>query len=213
MNKKIVILISGRGSNMKAIVEANIPNAEICAIVSNDAQAEGIAWAKARGLATHSLDHKEFPSREAFDQALIKVIDFYRPDLVVLAGFMRILTTPFCLRYEGRMINIHPSLLPSFPGLHTHQKALDIGCKVAGATVHFVTPQLDHGPIIAQGVVPVLNGDTADDLGKRILAVEHQIFPKAVAAFVTGSIRLDDTKQCVINDEATTSPTAQLISF
>ncbi|MGO3859670.1 MAG: phosphoribosylglycinamide formyltransferase, partial [Neisseriaceae bacterium] len=166
-----------------------------------------------RGIATHGLDHKEFPSREAFDQALIKVIDFYRPDLVVLAGFMRILTTPFCLRYEGRMINIHPSLLPSFPGLHTHQKALDLGCKVAGATVHFVTPQLDHGPIIAQGVVPVLNGDSADDLAQRILAVEHQIFPKAVAAFVAGTIRLDERKQCVLNDDAGADATAQLISF
>ncbi|MBP6563429.1 MAG: phosphoribosylglycinamide formyltransferase [Neisseriaceae bacterium] len=213
MKKKIVILISGRGSNMQAIVEANIPNAEICAIVSNDAQAEGIAWAKARGLATHGLDHKEFPSREAFDQALIKVIDFYRPDLVVLAGFMRILTTPFCLRYEGRMINIHPSLLPSFPGLYTHQKALDLGCKVAGATVHFVTPQLDHGPIIAQAVVPVLSGDTADDLGKRILAIEHQIFPKAVAGIIAGNIRLDDKRVCVINDAAPTDANSQLISF
>ena len=151
--KNIVILISGRGSNMQAIVEAQLPGARIAAVIANRPDAAGLAWAAERGIATAALDHKAFASREDFDAALAAQIDAFAPDLVVLAGFMRILTPGFTQHYAGRMFNIHPSLLPAFPGLHTHQRALDAGCRLAGATVHFVTAELDHGPIVAQGVV------------------------------------------------------------
>ncbi|MDK4609021.1 phosphoribosylglycinamide formyltransferase [Kingella kingae] len=189
--KNIVILISGRGSNMQSIVNANIPNAHIAAVLSNNPQAAGLAWAAERGIATASLNHKEFTSREAFDQAMIQLIDTYQPDLVVLAGFMRILTPAFCKHYENRCINIHPSLLPAFTGLHTHQRALDEGCRIAGCTIHFVTEVLDNGAIIAQGVVPILDNDTADDIAARVLKVEHQLLPQAVADFVAGSLRIN----------------------
>ena len=147
--KNIVILISGRGSNMQAIVEAAIPNARIAAVLSNRADAAGLAWAAERGIATDSLEHKAFGSRLEFDQAMMQKIDAYQPDLVVLAGFMRILTPEFCTHYSGRLINIHPSLLPAFTGLHTHERALEASCRIAGCTIHFVTPDLDCGPIIA----------------------------------------------------------------
>ncbi|MDK4565335.1 phosphoribosylglycinamide formyltransferase [Kingella kingae] len=189
--KNIVILISGRGSNMQSIVNANIPNAHIAAVLSNNPQAAGLAWAAERGIATASLNHKEFASREAFDQAMMQLIDTYQPDLVVLAGFMRILTPAFCKHYENRCINIHPSLLPAFTGLHTHQRALDEGCRIAGCTIHFVTEVLDNGAIIAQGVVPILDNDTADDIAARVLKVEHQLLPQAVADFVAGSLRIN----------------------
>ncbi|WP_048947336.1 phosphoribosylglycinamide formyltransferase [Kingella kingae] len=189
--KNIVILISGRGSNMQSIVNANIPNAHIAAVLSNNPQAAGLAWAAERGIATASLNHKEFTSREAFDQAMIQLIDTYQPDLVVLAGFMRILTPAFCKHYENRCINIHPSLLPAFTGLHTHQRALDEGCRIAGCTIHFVTEVLDNGAIIAQGVVPILDNDTADDIAARVLKVEHQLLPQAVADFVAGSLHIN----------------------
>lgn len=189
--KNIVILISGRGSNMQSIVNANIPNARIAAVLSNNPTAAGLAWAAERGIATAALNHKEFASREEFDQAMMLLIDAYEPDLVVLAGFMRILTPAFCKHYENRCINIHPSLLPSFTGLHTHQRALDEGCRVAGCTIHFVTEVLDNGAIIAQGVVPIVDGDTADDVAARVLAVEHQLFPQAVADFVAGSLHIE----------------------
>lgn len=188
--KNIVILISGRGSNMQAIVNAGIPNARIAAVLSNNERAAGLAWAAGRGIATGSLNHKAFESRLAFDRAMMEKIDGYRPDLVVLAGFMRILTAEFCAHYEGRLINIHPSLLPSFAGLNTHQRALDAGCRVAGCTVHFVTPELDCGPMIAQGAVPILDNDTADDVAARVLKVEHQIFPQAVADFAAGRLKI-----------------------
>ena len=165
--KNIVILISGRGSNMEAIVQACAGEqwpARVAAVVSNKADAAGLRFAADRGIATAVLDHKGFASREDFDAELAKVIDGFAPDLVVLAGFMRILTAGFVRHFEGRLMNIHPSLLPSFAGLHTHRRAIDEGCKVAGATVHFVTPELDHGPIVAQAVVPVLPGDTEHDL-------------------------------------------------
>ena len=188
--KNIVILISGRGSNMQAIVNANIPDANIAAVLSNSETAAGLAWAAERGIATDSLNHKNFDSRLAFDQAMMEKIDAYQPDLVVLAGFMRILTPEFCVHYANRCINIHPSLLPAFTGLHTHQRALDEGCRVSGCTIHFVTEVLDNGAIIAQGVVPILDGDTAERIAARVLQVEHQLLPQAVADFVSGSLKI-----------------------
>ncbi|MDO5640284.1 MAG: phosphoribosylglycinamide formyltransferase [Neisseria sp.] len=201
-SKNIVILISGRGSNMQAIVNAAIPDANIAAVLSNRADAGGLAWAAERGIATDSLDHKAFADREAFDLAMMEKIDAYQPDLVVLAGFMRILTPAFCRHYEGRLINIHPSLLPAFTGLHTHQRAIEAGCRIAGCTIHFVTPELDCGPIIAQGVVPVFDNDSADDVAARVLTVEHQLFPQAVADFVAGRLKIEGNR--VINSEQQT---------
>ncbi|ASK26529.1 phosphoribosylglycinamide formyltransferase [Neisseria chenwenguii] len=197
--KNIVILISGRGSNMQAIVSAAIPNVRIAAVLSNRADAAGLAWAAERGIATESLNHKDFDSRFAFDTAMMEKIDAYAPDLVVLAGFMRILTPQFCAHYEGRLINIHPSLLPSFTGLHTHERAIEAGCRVAGCSIHFVTAELDCGPIIAQGVVPVLDGDNADTLAARVLAVEHKLFPQAVADFAAGRLKIEGNR--VINQQ------------
>ena len=192
--KNIVILISGRGSNMQAIVNADIPDANIAAVLSNSSSAAGLAWAAERGIATDSLNHKDFDSRLAFDQAMMEKIDAYQPDLVVLAGFMRILTPEFCAHYQGRLINIHPSILPAFTGLHTHERALAAGCRVAGCTIHFVTAELDCGPIIAQGVVPILDTDNADDVAARVLTVEHQLFPQAVADFVAGRLNIDGNR-------------------
>lgn len=195
--KNIVILISGRGSNMQAIVNAGIPDVRIAAVLSNSAAAAGLAWAAERGIPTDSLNHKDFASRGAFDQAMMEKIDAYQPDLVVLAGFMRILTPEFCTRYEGRLMNIHPSILPSFTGLHTHERALAAGCRVAGCTIHFVTPELDCGPIISQGVVPIFDNDTADDIAARVLKVEHRLFPQAVADFAAGRLKIEGNR--VIN--------------
>ena len=195
--KNIVILISGRGSNMQAIVNAGIPDVRIAAVLSNSATAAGLAWAAERGIPTDSLNHKDFASRGAFDQAMMEKIDAYQPDLVVLAGFMRILTPEFCTRYEGRLMNIHPSILPSFTGLHTHERALAAGCRVAGCTIHFVTPELDCGPIISQGVVPIFDNDTADDIAARVLKVEHRLFPQAVADFAAGRLKIKGNR--VIN--------------
>lgn len=189
--KNIVILISGRGSNMQAIVNAAIPDARIAAVLSNSETAAGLAWAAERGIVTDSLNHKDFPSRLAFDQAMMEKIDAYQPDLVVLAGFMRILTPEFCAHYQNRLINIHPSILPAFTGLHTHERALEAGCRVAGCTIHFVTPELDCGPIISQGIVPILDGDTPDDVAARVLTVEHRLFPQAVADFVAGRLKIE----------------------
>lgn len=188
--KNIVILISGRGSNMQAIVNANIADANIAAVLSNDPNATGLMWAAERGIATASLNHKNFSTRLDFDRAMMHLIDSYSPDLVVLAGFMRILTPEFCNHYANRCMNIHPSLLPSFTGLHTHQRALDEGCRIAGCTIHFVTEILDNGAIISQGVVPILDGDTAEDVAERVLKVEHQLLPQAVADFVSGSLKI-----------------------
>ena len=189
--KNIVILISGGGSNMAAIVRAAQQqewgrrlDARVAAVISNKADAQGLVFAQANGIATAVLNHKDFDSREAFDAALAQKIDSYEPALVVLAGFMRILTPGFVNHYAGRLLNIHPSLLPAFPGLHTHQRAIDAGCKFAGATVHQVTAELDVGPILDQAVVPVLPEDTADTLAARVLTQEHIIYPRAVAQFV-----------------------------
>ena len=197
--KNIVILISGRGSNMQAIVNAAIPDARIAAVLSNSATAAGLAWAAERGISTDSLNHKDFPSRLDFDQAMMEKIDAYQPDLVVLAGFMRILTPEFCAHYQNRLINIHPSILPAFTGLHTHERALEAGCRVAGCTIHFVTPELDCGPIISQGIVPILDGDTPDDVAARVLTVEHRLFPQAVADFVAGRLKIEGNR--VLNSE------------
>jgi phosphoribosylglycinamide formyltransferase-1 len=192
--KKIVILISGRGSNMEAVVRACKREgwpAEVRAVVSNRPDAAGLGFAEANGIATAVVDHRDFAERAAFDAALAAAIDAHAPDLVVLAGFMRVLTDDFVHHYAGRMLNVHPSLLPCFPGLKTHQQALDAGVRVHGASVHFVTPTLDHGPIVAQGAVPVIAGDDAAALATRVLAVEHIIYPRAVRWFVEGRLAID----------------------
>ncbi len=185
--KNIVILISGGGSNMEAIIRvakrddwAKKIGARVSGVISNRADAKGLLLAQAHGIATQVVDHKTFATREGFDEALAQAIDAQQPALVVLAGFMRILTAGFVNRYEGRLVNIHPSLLPAFPGLHTHQRAIDAGCLAAGATVHQVTAELDHGPILAQAVVPVLKSDTAAQLAARVITQEHLIYPKAI---------------------------------
>jgi phosphoribosylglycinamide formyltransferase-1 len=189
--KNIVILISGSGSNMRAIVRRaqqerwpETRGARVAAVISNKADAKGLVFAREQGIATAVLDHKAYPSREAFDAALAQEIDRHAPTLVVLAGFMRILTAGFVAHYAGRLLNIHPSLLPAFTGLHTHERAIEAGCKFAGATVHEVTAELDHGPILAQAVVPVLADDTPDALAARVLTQEHRIYPQAVADFL-----------------------------
>ena len=190
--KNIVILISGRGSNMEAIVRACADegwNARIAAVVSNRPDAAGLDFAKARGIATAVVDHKQFDTREAFDAALADAVGGFSPHLVVLAGFMAILGAAFVARFAGRMVNIHPSLLPAFTGLHTHRGALAAGCKLAGATVHYVTADLDHGPIVAQAVVPVLPGDTEATLTSRVLAREHVLYPLAVRWVVEDALR------------------------
>lgn len=191
--KNIVILISGGGSNMAAIVRAaergrwrERYGSHIAAVISNKADAKGLAFARDHGIATAVVDHKGYPSREAFDAALAAEIDRHAPTLVVLAGFMRILTPGFVEHYAGRLVNIHPSLLPAFTGLHTHQRAIDEGCRFAGATVHRVTAELDHGEILEQVVVPVLPGDTADTLAARVLTQEHLIYPRAVERLIAG---------------------------
>ncbi len=191
--KKIVILISGRGSNMEAVVRACAREgwpARVCAVVSNRPDAAGLSFAQANGIETKVVDHRGFEDREAFDAALAREIDRYEPDLVVLAGFIRMLTDGFVERYAGRILNVHPSLLPCFAGLRTHQQALDAGVRVHGATVHFVTPTLDHGPIVAQGAVPVVAGDDAAALAARVLQVEHVIYPRAVRWFIEGRLTL-----------------------
>lgn len=193
--KRIVILISGRGSNMQAIVrrcaEQQWP-AQVVAVIANRPDAQGLDFARSHGIAAAVVDHRAQPSREAFDAQLAQVVDRFAPDLLLLAGFMRILGPAFVQRYQGRMLNIHPSLLPAFPGLHTHRRALQAGCKLVGATVHFVTPELDHGPIVMQSAVPVLAGDDEHTLADRVLATEHVIYPLAVRWFVEGRLRQHD---------------------
>jgi phosphoribosylglycinamide formyltransferase-1 len=191
---RIVVLISGRGSNMEALIRARDGGrlqVEIAAVISNHAAAGGLAVAAAHGIATTIVPHREFPDRASFDAALAGAIDAFEPGLVVLAGFMRILTPDFVDRYAGRLMNIHPSLLPAFPGLDTHERALAAGCKIHGATVHFVTPELDHGPIIAQAVVPILPNDDAEALARRVLALEHIIYPQAVGWFARGELSVE----------------------
>ena len=198
--RNIVILISGRGSNMRAVVEAAVARkwpARIAAIIASRPDAAGLAFAREQGIATAVVDGKLFATRALFDVQLQVEIDRHAPDLVLLAGFMRILTADFVSHYAGRMLNIHPSLLPSFPGLATHRQALDAGVKLHGATVHFVTPELDHGPIVAQAAVPVLADDTEESLGKRILAEEHLLYPRAVGWFIEGRLRINNGRVCI----------------
>ena len=193
--KRIVILISGRGSNMEAIIErcaADRWPAQVVAVLANRADAAGLRHAADRGIATTVVDHRAHASREDFDAALSEAIEAHAPDVVALAGFMRILGPAFVRRYEGRLLNIHPSLLPAFPGLHTHRRTLAAGCKVAGATVHLVTSELDHGPIVMQSVVPVHPGDDEQALAARVLATEHVIYPLALRWFVEDRLRIDD---------------------
>lgn len=191
--KSIVILISGRGSNMESLlaaVAAGTLPVRVAAVLSNRPDAAGLQSAAAQGVPTRVVDHKQFADRAAFDAAMSEAIDAFTPDLVVLAGFMRILSEGFVRRYEGRLMNIHPSLLPAFPGLHTHRKALDEGVRVHGCTVHFVTPTLDHGPVVVQAAVPVLDDDDEAALAARVLAQEHRVYPQAVRWFAEGRLRL-----------------------
>jgi phosphoribosylglycinamide formyltransferase-1 len=195
--RSIVILISGRGSNMEAIVRAAQTErwpARIAAVISNRPDASGLEFAAGNGIATAVISNRDYPTRDQFDAALREKIDTFAPDLVVLAGFMRILTAPFVEHYQGRMLNIHPSLLPSFPGLATHRQALAAGVKLHGATVHFVTPDLDHGPIVAQAAVPVQEDDSEETLAERVLEQEHVIYPRAVRWFIDGRLRLDGAR-------------------
>jgi phosphoribosylglycinamide formyltransferase-1 len=202
-----VILISGRGSNMQALIDAQLPGT-CAAVISNRPEAAGLAWAAARGMPTAVVDHKAFSSREAFDVALADAIDRRGADLVLLAGFMRVLTESFVKRFEGRLVNIHPSLLPAFPGLHTHEAALAAGVRIHGCTVHFVTPTLDCGPIIVQVAVPMLPDDSADELAARVLAQEHLAYPQAARGILEGRCRLMAGR--VVWDADATSATAAL---
>lgn len=188
--KKIVILISGRGSNMQALLEAKLP-CHITAIISNRTDAEGLQLAAQHGITSKVISHRDYADRASFDAALAALIDSYQPDFVVLAGFMRILTDQFVNHYQGRLINIHPSLLPAYTGMNTHERALQDGVKIHGCTVHFVTPELDHGPIIIQAAVPVLTIDTPQSLSERVLKAEHEIYPQAIHWLCSGQVRLN----------------------
>jgi phosphoribosylglycinamide formyltransferase-1 len=188
--KRIAILVSGRGSNMQAILDARLP-VEIAAVVSNNPGAKALDLARARGLPTATVNHRDYADRAAFDSALAENLAGFRLDLVVLAGFMRILTEPFLARFGGRVLNIHPSLLPAFPGTDTHRRALDAGVRLHGCTVHFVTPALDHGPIVIQAAVPVLPDDDEPKLAARVLEQEHRIYPLAVRWFAEGKLTID----------------------
>lgn len=195
----VVVLISGRGSNLLAMLDAGIP---VSAVISNRADAAGLALAARRGIATAVVEHRAFATREDFEAALGAEIDRHAPRLLALAGFMRVLTPGFVARYAGRIVNIHPSMLPEFPGLNTHARALAAGAKRHGCTVHFVTAQLDHGPIIAQASVPVVAGDTADSLAARVLAEEHRLYPRVIRWFLDGLLELTDGKVRVKGDHA-----------
>jgi phosphoribosylglycinamide formyltransferase-1 len=186
-----VIMISGRGSNMMSLVESNLPG-RCAAVISNRPDAAGLSWARERGLLTQVVDHRAYTSRSAFESALAPVLDAHHPALILLAGFMRVLGADFVARYEGRLLNIHPSLLPAFPGLHTHRAALRAGVRIHGCTVHFVTSDLDAGPIVTQAAVPVADDDDEDRLAARVLAQEHIIYPAAARGFLQGEYRLAD---------------------
>lgn len=188
--KRIVILISGRGSNMKAVLDARL-DATVAAVISNNPAAGGLEFARSRGIDAAIVNHREYPDRTSFDRALGDRIASYRPDLIVLAGFMRILTPAFIERFKDMIMNIHPSLLPAFPGLDTHGRALDAGVRLHGCTVHFVTPDLDHGPVIVQAAVPVLPDDDEDRLAARVLEQEHRIYPQAIRWFLDGHLAIE----------------------
>jgi phosphoribosylglycinamide formyltransferase 1 len=212
MKKRVGILISGRGSNMMALVEAaraeDYP-AEIAAIVSSAPDAPGLAWAKAQGLPTRAIDHKAYPSREAFDAHVHAALSEAGVEMIALAGFMRIQSAGFVGQWQGRQLNIHPSLLPLFKGLHPHRQALDAGVKVSGCTVHFVTPEMDSGPIVAQAAVPVLDGDTEDSLAARVLAAEHRLYPHALALVASGRARIEGGR---VRIDTPAHPDSQLLS-
>lgn len=195
----VVVLISGRGSNLQAMLDAGIP---VSAVISNRADAAGLAMAAHRGVPTAVIEHRTFASREAFDEALADEVERHAPRLVALAGFMRVLSPAFVARFAGRLVNIHPSLLPEFPGLDTHARALAAGAARHGCTVHFVTERLDHGPIIAQAAVPVLPGDTAASLAARVLAEEHVIYPRAIRWFLDGRLRVENGQVHLTDDHA-----------
>lgn len=207
--KSLVILISGRGSNLQALIEANLP-IRIAAVISNSPDASGMGIAKMHGLETRILDQRAYTGREAFDGALAETIDIYEPDLIALAGFMRILGDGFVNHYPGKLMNVHPSLLPAFPGLGTHRRALKEGVKIHGCTVHFVTPQVDHGPIISQAVVQVLPDDTEEILAARVLQQEHRIYPEAVRWFMEGRLKISnnhvEVKDAIIDESVLYSP-------
>ena len=194
--KRIVILISGRGSNMLSILDANLP-VEVAAVISNRRDAAGLASARARGIKTCAIEHRDYATREAFDAALAEKIDAFSPDYVILAGFMRILGNDFVRRYAGRLLNIHPSLLPAFPGTATHRRALEEGVKIHGCTVHFVTEKLDHGAIVIQAAVPVLETDTEETLATRVLKQEHRIYPEAIRWLVAGRLKIEGNRVCI----------------
>jgi phosphoribosylglycinamide formyltransferase 1 len=209
VKKRVGILISGRGSNMMALVEAaRAPDypAEIAIVISSRPDAAGLQWARARGLQTLALDHKGFPSREDFDDAIHAALVAQRVDLIALAGFMRIQSAGFVERWAGRQLNIHPSLLPLFKGLHPHKQALDAGVKISGCTVHFVTAEMDSGPIVAQAAVPVLDSDTPDSLSDRILVAEHRLYPHALALVASGWARVQDGKVQIAAGAAAPDP-------
>ncbi|OHC72303.1 MAG: phosphoribosylglycinamide formyltransferase [Rhodocyclales bacterium RIFCSPLOWO2_02_FULL_63_24] len=199
--KRYVILISGRGSNMESLLDAGLPG-NCAAVISNRPEAAGLAAAASRGVATRAIDHRGFATREAFDADLAAEIERHAPDLVLLAGFMRILTDDFVRRFEGRLLNIHPSLLPLFPGVRTHAQALAAGVRLHGCSVHFVTPALDGGPIIAQAAVPVQADDDAETLGRRVLAEEHRIYPRVARWFLDGRLRLVGGRVCLEGETA-----------
>ena len=195
----VVVLISGRGSNMQALLEAGLP---VAAVLSNVPGAAGLAIAAKRGVPTAVVPHKDYASREAFDEALAKTIDGFAPKLVALAGFMRVLTPGFVQRYYRRMLNVHPSLLPAFPGLNTHERALADGVKLHGCSVHFVTADLDHGPIVAQAAIPVRPQDTAASLAQRVLKQEHMVYPRAVRWFLDGKLVIENGAVSVKGNDA-----------
>lgn len=200
---RIVVLISGRGSNMQTIVNTvrdHGPAAQVCAVIANKADAAGIEWAREQGIQARVVPHRDYPTREAFDTALAEAIDEWAPHYVLLAGFMRVLTPAFVEHFNGRLINIHPSLLPAFPGLHTHQQALATGVQWHGCTVHFVTPVLDHGPIVAQGAVPVMADDTPETLASRVLQVEHRLYADVVRWLAEGRVELDAMQRVLVRD-------------
>ena len=199
----VVVLISGRGSNLQAMLDAGIP---VSAVISNRTDAAGLAMAARRGVPTAVVEHRKFATREAFDEALAAEIERHAPRLVALAGFMRVLTPAFVARFAGRLVNIHPSLLPAFPGLDTHARALAAGVAQHGCTVHFVTDQLDHGPMIAQAAVPVRPGDTAESLAARVLAEEHALYPRAIRWFLDGRLAVEDGKVRLKDDHASMVP-------
>lgn len=213
--KRVVVFISGGGSNMMALVAAakakDFP-AEIVGVISDKPDAGGLAKAAAEGIATFAFPRKDYASKEAHEEAIFAALDALSPDILCLAGYMRLLSGTFIQRYEGKMINIHPSLLPLFPGLHTHQRAIDAGMRIAGCTVHFVTEGMDEGPVIGQAAVPVLSDDTADALAARVLTVEHQIYPQALRLFAEGKVRMEGGKAVRTADASNTTATGAVIS-